>query len=640
MSRHREGFHEEAAGIYRGLLQHDPNNPDVLDLLGVANFASGRFEESVSLIQRAIALSPNVPRYYNNLGTALIDLQRFDEAIVVLQKAIELQPDLAPAYYNLGNSYSRKRMWKYAVAAYEKSLQLSPGNPSAILNLGTAYAADNRLDAAADIYRHAIENGPCTPAIASNLGNVLRDRSELDTAIEAYQLSLKLQPNDPVAHANLGNAYKDQGNNLAAIAQFRKAVELKPDFPEAHSNLVFTLYFEPSSTPEIIAAEQREWDRRHGQPLKPATLNFPNDRSPDRRLRIGYVSPDLRDHVVGRTLLPVFEAHDHEHFEFTCYSMAAPDHITERYRACADRWVETNQVTDAQLAERIRADGIDVLIDLSLHTAHNRLLTFSRRPAPVQVSWLGYPGSAGLEAIQYHLTDRFLEDRHEPGAYALPDAWCCHVHLPDSPPVNEPPSTRTGRITFGSLNNFCKMNTQVWDLWVRILQQVENSRLVLLTKAGGHEAMTRDLLSSRGIAPERIEFLRYIPATEERPQHEYLRRYHDIDIALDPFPYNGMTTTMDSLWMGVPVIALIGSTAMSRASYSLLANTGFPEFAAPTGDDYVRIAVDLAKNPQRLAEVRAALRPKMEASPLLDPRRLARNVEAAYREMWHRWVKS
>jgi predicted O-linked N-acetylglucosamine transferase (SPINDLY family) len=639
MDRHAEGRLDEAEPIYRRLLEIEPGNADVVHLLGMVLFSREQFEPALELMQRSIAMNATVPRFYNNLGNAYIDVGRFEEAITTLRAAIRLDPALSPAHYNLGNAYSRLRQWDAAIAAYRRSLELRPDFPGAVMNLGTALSATGQLDAAVQLYRGALAQEP-NAAIASNLGNVLRDNSELDAAIEAYQASLRLAPHDAVVHGNLGNALKDRGEIAEAIAAFRRAVELKPNFPEAHSNLLFALCFDPHCPPETIAAEQRAWDRAHALPLRMHWRPHPPDRRPERRLRIGYVSPDLRDHVVGRTLLPVFEEHDREGFEFTCYSAATPDHITARFQARADRWRELNQVSDEQLAAQIRADGIDILVDLALHTAHNRLLVFARKPAPVQVSWLGYPGSAGLRAIDYYLTDGFLENDPSPDAFPLPESWCCYTRHENSPAVNELPAGRDRPITFGSFNNFSKMNECVWDLWGRILATVENSRLVLLAKAGRHEAATRDLLRARGIDPQRIEFLRYIPSAEERSQLEFLRRYHEIDIALDPFPYNGMTTTCDSLWMGVPVVALTGSTPIARASFSLLSNLGLPELAAPSGEEYVRIAVTLAKDRARLAELRASLRSRMEASPLLAAKALACNVEAAFRTMWRRWCAS
>ena len=637
MEHHLAGRLAEAEAIYRQLLAGEPGNADIVHLLGVVSYGKGQIEAAVEWMQRAIAMSPNVPRYYNNLGNALTDAGRLEEAVAALETAIRLDPAAAAAYYNLGNARSRQREWNLAIAAYRRSLELQPDYSSAILNLGTALGAAGQLDAAIALYRSALERAPASPLIATNLGNLLRDRSDLDESIEAYQLALRIDPRDAVTHSNLGNALKDQGALGAAIAAFRRGLELQPVFPEAHSNLLFTLYFDPECDPGTIATEQRLWDQHYAQPLLAAHRPHANERSPERKLRVGYVSADLRDHVVGRTLLPVFEEHARDGFEFTCYSAAPPDAITARFQARADRWRDIGNASDQHLAEQIRADGIDILVDLALHTAHNRLLSFARKPAPVQVSWLGYPGTAGIEAIDYHLTDRFLEDGSLPGAFPLPETWCCYTRHVDSPEVGALPVERHGRITFGSFNNFCKINERVLDLWTRILRSVEGSRLVLLAKVGGHEARTRELIGQRGIDPRRIEFLRYVPPADERPQSDFLRRYHEIDIALDPFPYNGMTTTCDALWMGVPVIALVGNTAVGRASFSLLSNAGVPELAAGSEDEYVRIAVELAHDRARLAGLRATLRSRMEASPLLDTARLARHVEGAYRAMWRRW---
>ena len=317
-----------------------------------------------------------------------------------------------------------------------------------------------------------------------------------------------------------------------------------------------------------------------------------------------------------------------------------PEHVNARFLELSAGWRETATLSDAELAEQIRRDGIDILVDLALHTAFNRLLVFARKPAPVQIAWLGYPGATGLEAMDYRISDPFLDPPGDAGSFEtplrLPDAWSCHRPPCDSPAVSPLPAAANGFITFGSFNNIAKINARVLDLWARILLAIEGSRLLLLVKGSG-AARIRRAFEERGVAVDRVEFLDYYPApvaAEGRPPPGFLLRYHRTDIALDPFPYNGMTTTCDALWMGVPVVALIGEATLGRASFSLLSNAGLPELAAHSEGEYARIATELARDIPRLTALRATLRDRMMRSPLLDAPRFARNLEAAFRQAW------
>jgi predicted O-linked N-acetylglucosamine transferase (SPINDLY family) len=364
----------------------------------------------------------------------------------------------------------------------------------------------------------------------------------------------------------------------------------------------------------------------------------PNDRSTDRRLRVGYVSPDFRSHVVGRNLLPLFQEHDHQRFEILCYAdTRRPDELTNRFRGYADAWRDTAGLTDGQLAERIREDRVDILVDLTVHMAHNRLLVFARKPCPVQVTFAGYPGTTGLSTIDYRLTDPYLDPPelydhdYSEESIRLPDSFWCYDPLQSEPAVNALPAREKGYISFGCLNNFCKVNTPVLKIWARVLKAVDRSRLMILAGEGTHRQHTLDLLVEEGVARDRVTFV------ARRPRAQYLRYYHDIDVGLDTVPYNGHTTSLDSFWMGVPVVTLVGPTVVGRAGLCQLMNLGLPELIASSPEQYVHVAAELAQDLCRLSELRATLRDRMQASPLMDAPRFARNIEAAYREMWRRW---
>ncbi len=645
MEHHRSGRFAEAEQLYRQLIQAEPQNPDLVHLLGLVAFHGRRLGPAQEMIERAIAMNPGIARYHNNLGTLLIDLGEYERALAAYAEAIRLEPRNAGAWYNVGIVRTSQRHWLLAVEAYRTALQLDPDYPACALNLGTALAASGQIDAGIALYRSELQRRPTDAAILTNLGNLLKEIGDTDAAIEIYRAAIAIAPNDSVTVNNLAVALKDQGLLAASIAAYRRSLELNPASLEVHSNLILTLFFDPDTEPSTIDAEQRRWNRLHLDPLKPQHQPHANDRSPERRLKIGYISPDFRDHVVGRALLPVFERHDPAQFELVCYSGCQRDAVGERFVARADLWRELANLSDEQIATQIRADRIDILVDLSLHTSDNRLGVFARKPAPVQVSWLGYPGTTGLETIDYRLTDSFLEP---PGAesaasletpFRLPDCWSCYEPPAGYPAVAGLPALRAGHITFGSFNNFCKINERVLEVWTQILRAVPGSRLVLLTKSGSHRKWAGDFLRERGVDPQRLDFHDYIAAGEGRSQGDFLRRYDAIDIALDTFPYNGMTTTCDALWMGVPVIALVGKFSLGRAGLSLLSNVGLPEMAVSSVEEYVRVAVNLAGDLPRLGSLRASLRSRMEASPLLDAGRLARNVEAAYRTMWRRWCE-
>ena len=355
-------------------------------------------------------------------------------------------------------------------------------------------------------------------------------------------------------------------------------------------------------------------------------------------MRIGYVSPDFRAHAVAFFLTPLLEAHENAQCEIFCYSdVRRADGLTQRMQRAAGHWRDVRLLSHAQLAERVRHDGIDVLVDLAMHTAHNRLQTFARKPAPVQVSWLAYAGSAGLEAIDWRLTDANIDpvggggDGPGGAAFRLPDSWCCYAPVQELPGVSPLPAERTGAVTFGSLNQFCKINPPQMRCWIEILRAVPDARLIMICPAGQVREQVRAFFSENGISAERVELI----ASGTWP--DYTRLFSRIDLALDSHPYNGMTTTCHSLWMGVPVVTRTGKTSRSRTGASLLRTVGLPEFVAADEADYIGRATQWARDLPRLAELRRTLRSRMGASPLMDAPHFARQVESAYRTMWRRW---
>jgi protein O-GlcNAc transferase len=601
---HQAGRMEEAEQVYRMVLTVDAGNADAWHLLGVVAHQSGRFEVAIEYFQRALAISPQRAESYFALGTSLRALQRVEAAAECYRQAIEFDPQHVGAWINLGNAMKSAGSLEEAIACYQRALVIEPENAIAL----------------------------------SNLGNALKDAERLEEALACHQRAVALQPTLAEAHSNLGTTLRTLGRMDEAIACYRRALEVRPTFMAAHSNLLYSFYFTPGYDTRTIYEEHRKFDEAHAAPLTRQAVPHANERSPQRRLKIGYVSPHFREHVLALFLTPLLESRDRELFEVTCYSdVVRSDDKTQRLRASADVWQNVAGLLDEQLAERIRAAEIDILVDLTMHMEGSRPLLFARKPAPVQACWFAYPGTTGLSAMDYRMTDRYLDP---PGMFdafyseksvRLPDAFWCYDPLTEGPAVGPLPATKNEFITFGSLNSFSKMNEGVLALWGRVMAAVPASRLLMLAPEGSAREWVLDALAPFGVHGERVTFV------GRQPRAKYLELYQQIDIGVDTIPANGHTTSLDALWMGVPVVTLVGQTAIGRGGVSILQNLGQPELIAQTPEQYVEIVLRLASDIARLAELRQMLRGKLEQSPLMDRERFARGIEGAYREMWREW---
>jgi predicted O-linked N-acetylglucosamine transferase (SPINDLY family) len=638
IQHHQAGRLAEAEKIYRQVLAQQPNHADAFHLLGILAAQSGRSDAGVELIRRAIDLCSTSPVYYSSLGKALVGMGRLDEAIASFRQSIRLNPDLAESHEDLGNALKDDGQLEQAIASLRQAVQLKPELAKAHNNLGNLLTRMGQLDEAIAAYGRAIQHKPDFAEAYSNLGNALQNKGQLDEAIAACRRAVRLWPDSVAARCNLANALKEKGQVDDAIALFRQALRLNPNDVCVHSNLILTLHYHPGYDGKMIHDELRLWNRQHADPLKKLIQAHTNSRDPDRRLRIGYVSPDFRVHVVGQNLLPLLRRHDHRQMEIFCYSnVLRPDAITEQLQRHTDVWRSIVRLSESQAVDLIRQDQIDILVDLALHTAENRLVIFAHKPAPVQVTYLGYCGSTGMDAIDYRLSDPHLDPSDSDLSFysertiRLPETyWCYSVAGPTPDPLPSPAATM-GYVTFGCLNNSAKVSPPALDLWAGILQAVPRSRLILHFHPGPNLDAVRERFAAKGISPERLQF----PSHQPWPQ--YVRTHGRIDIALDPFPWGGGITTCDALWMGVPVVSLVGRTAVGRGGVSILTNVGVQELIAQTPEQYVQIATDLAGDLPRLAELRRTLRGRMQASPLMDAPRFARNVEAAYRRMWRNW---
>ena len=636
------GDAEAAIVALRKALALQPSFAEAHDNLGSALFGQGRLADAAAAYRKALAIEPDNVESLNNLGNALRGLGDLPAAVETFHKALALAPDFVAAHSNLGGALNDQGRPDEAFDAYRAALALAPDDAAVHNDLGTTLIYQGKADEAEAAFRQALALAPDFADAHNNLGNALRDKSQWQDAVVAYRAALALAPDFAAAHNNLGGALKDQGRLAGAIAAYRASIAHKPDFAAAHSNLVFSMNYDAAATQQTIFAESRAWHESHAAALGRRAPGHANARDPERRLRVGYVSPDFREHSVAYFLEPLIAAHDRAAFEVFCYAQVArPDQRTERFRGLADTWRSTVGMTDADLATAVREDRIDILVDLAGHTGGNRLLAFARRPAPVQLSWLGYPNTTGTEAIDARLTDAIADPPgpsdalHSETLVRLPNGFLCYAPTADAPAIGAPPARSTGHVTFGSFNALAKITPAVVAAWARILLGVPGSRLVI--KSGPlADAATRarylEMLAAAGVDAGRVDLRAWIDA-----RSGHLGAYANIDIGLDPFPYNGTTTTCEALWMGVPVVTLAGDRHAGRVGASLLTRIGLAELVADTTDGYVETAVHFAGDLDGLPARRLALRDRMMSSPLCDAAGFARDVEAAYRAMWRRW---
>jgi predicted O-linked N-acetylglucosamine transferase (SPINDLY family) len=641
LQHHRAGRLNDADTLYRLILSYEPQNADAMHLLGVTSHQAGQNDVALDLIRRAIALKPNFSQAQFNLGNVLHANGQLDDAVIAFRQAIASAPGYAQAHYNLGNVLNLKGQPADAIIALRQAIAVNPSYAKAYSYLGGLLASTGRLDEAIAACRKAIALEPGFADAYANLGVALHQIGQLDEAVAACRAAITLNPALPEAHSNLGNVLKDKGELDEAISCYRKALELNPNLVAAHDNLLLALHYHHASDAQILLGEKRRWNLQHAQPLKRFIEPHHNAPDADRRLRIGYVSPNFCDHPVGRFALPLLAGRDRAAFDIYCYATAiVPDQITAQLRSYADAWCDIAGLSDEHLARIIRQDRIDILVDLAMHTEDNRLLVFARKPAPVQITYLAYAGGTALDTIDFRLTDRYLnpsetEDRHYlEKSIRLDGSYWCYQPNAAASPVNELPALTSNRITLGCLNSFCKINEPTLSLWAQILNRVPDSSLLMVAPEGTARERTLDRFRKDGIVPERIQFV------ARQPVADYLRTYHRIDIALDPLRYNGGTTTCDALWMGVPVITLAGSTAMGRAGVSILTNAGLHELIAHSPQDYVQIAAALALDLPRLATLRNTMRPRISDAPLLDTASFVRSIESAYRQAWRTWCEA
>jgi predicted O-linked N-acetylglucosamine transferase (SPINDLY family) len=638
------GRRPEAVGMYRQALEIEPQNPEVnLSLSGLL-IELQQLDDAETCCSSVLAVTPNNAGAYNNLGLIYKRRQQLHEAVACFRQALAIQPDFGDVHVNLGSTLSALGQFGAAEDCCRRALDLQPRSALAHANYGALLQRLEKFDAAQHCYSQALQINPDLAIVHNNLALIFSTRRHFDKAIASFQRAIALDPGYAEAYANLSGVLKDQGRLDESLATARKAIQVDRNCTAAHNNLLFTQNHIEDQPNNLLLAEARDFGSVVANLAHPWS-SWPNLPDPQRCLRVGVVSGDLGHHPVAYFLEGVLKeiaAQFSGHLELFAYSNRyVEDETSQRLRDCCQAWCSCIGLSDEALARRIRDDGIDILIDLAGHTALNRLPVFAWKPAPVQVSWLGYFATTGVEAIDYLLADPWtlppeLEACFTEQIWRMPETRLCFTPPQAKLEVNTLPALATGYITFGCFNNLSKMNDAVVQLWARVLQAVPDSRLFLKYRQFDEASVrqhTCERFAVHGIEPGRLLFEGY----EERGT--YLAAYHRVDIALDPFPFPGGTTTVEALWMGVPVLTLQGERFLARQGVGLLMNAGMPEWVAADAEDYVARAVAHASNLPALATLRAGLRQQVLASPIYDAPRFARNFEAALRAMWQQWCQ-
>jgi protein O-GlcNAc transferase len=632
------GRHEDALASFHRALELDSNFAEAHCNLGMRFVEKGEFERAEASLRAAIAAKGDFGGAHIALAKLYLHMKRPDHAIEQYQRAAELAPSDAGMHTAFGALLAERGHNKEAEAPLRRAVELNPELSGARMNLGNLLRDTGRIREAEVELRKAMELDPNSELAVYNLSTLMRDVRRLDEAEELARRVLELNPNQAAAYVSLGNALlgKNSGDITEALDAYRKGLEIDPDLDIAHSNLAYSITFATDDGYEILK-ECKRFSAQFEAPLLEKPVSFDNDRSPSRRLRVGYVSPDFREHCQALFTFPLLRNHDHDVVEVYCYSdVAKPDDTSRELSEFADVWREVHTLDDDQLAAQIREDRIDILVDLTMHMSRGRPMLYGRRPAPVQIAWLAYPGTTGSSAIDYRLTDpwldpiatKHLDDRYTEKSIRLPDTFWCYDPLTSEPQPTPLPAKVAGQITFGCLNNPCKLSDKAFSLWAQAMKRVPNSRLALLTARGKAREDVVRKFELLGIEASRLLFLEY-----QRREH-YLNTYMDIDIVLDTFPYNGHTTTLDALWMGVPVVSLTGTSPASRAGFSLLSNLQLQDLTTSDEIEFVEKAVTLATDLPRLENLRSVLRNRIENSPLMDGEKFARGMEQAFRQTW------
>jgi len=643
--------YEPAVTLLRQAIALSPQNAALAyDNLSVIYRETGRFQDAEAAARQGLSQRPS-PEALNNLALVLHSQQRFVEAENASRQSLALHPRYAEAENTLALTLLAQTRHAEALGACSRALTINPHYVEALNNQGIILQQQGMLGDAGEAYKRALSLQLGRSEIAQNLkavvvalyekGTALQNSGKLAAARQAHREALALDPHFFHAPNSIGLLLREAGQLEESNQYYREALALKPNYLPASSNLLFNLHYRPGVTPAMLDEAHREWYRRDGEPFIGAWPHYPNSRDPNRCLRIGLVSPDFGEHPVGYFLVRALEAFDREQYILIAYVAThsdgvRPGALSERIKTAVSLWRDCDNVLDEEFCSRIRADEIDILIDLSGHTSGNRLAVFARKPAPIQVGYIGYPGSTGLASMDYIIADRFIvpedTDRHyREKILRLPDSFICFDPPAIAAAVGGLPVASKGFITFGSFNHPAKINGEVVAVWADILKRVPGSRLLLKYTGFGDPACQHhftELFAREGIAADRLAF------QGRTSLADMFAQYNEVDIALDPFPFNGGVTTCFALWMGVPVLTWPKETFAGRQSLSFLSTIGMTQTIAASREAYVEKAAALAADIPGLAALRKELRPRMAASALCDGKRMAAQLQTLLRGIW------
>jgi predicted O-linked N-acetylglucosamine transferase (SPINDLY family) len=619
----------------------DPDNSDCLHLLGVIAHQIDRNDLATDLIGKAIVVNDREPAYHNNLGIALQALGKPHEAAVAHVRAFTLTPDFAQAFNNLALARQKQGRLGEAQSLIGRTLTLDPDYEDAHYNLGNIFQEQGLLDHAASSYIKAAALKPDYFQVYGNLGTALQEQGWLEVSVRSYGRALSCNPYSARTFNNLAGALQSQGKIDGALSAYRCALILAPDNADAAMNHCFTHLYRFGVSLAQIADLSRLCNDRYAARFKAHWPVHERPSDANRLPRIGFVSADFRYHPVGQLAVPTIEGLARLGYFVACYSNSLRhDDLTDRFIATAGIWRDVAGLSDDRLADLIRTDRIDILIDLSGYSGGNRLFAFAQKPAPIQVaSWIGCPATTGFAGMDYFLADRFqvpagAERYYSEAVVRLPDGYVAFEPPRTAPLAGPLPAIANGQVTFGSFNMLKKITPEIVALWSQILAELPTSRLLLKTRGLDCEATRRryeELFAAQGIGTNRLIFQ---GATSAR---DHLAAMASVDIALDAFPYSGGMTTLETLWMGVPVITMPGETFASRHSLSYLSVIGLTELIASDSKEYVALAVALARDLPRLAQMRGDMRRRIEGSPLTDVDRFTSHFAEAVMTMWVRW---